>query len=96
MTQQSDAALARLQVWSKGYFQSELKTSNGLSFLVLENVKPKSTARIVVWDRPWKHGSPPTEDKRYLCIGTEDKPATLAEMIDAALSRWAELYGENP
>jgi len=26
---------------------------------------------------------------------TEDNPATLAEMVDAALARWEELYGKD-
>lgn len=93
--QSEESALARLRAWSTVYRLVSLRVSDGLPLLVLEDLKQVPTARVSVWDRPWKHGAPPADDHRYITLGTEDKPASLGEMVDAALTRWAELYGDQ-
>jgi hypothetical protein len=45
---------------------------------------------VVVWNKPIDSDKP-----NHVGIGTEDSPASLGEMVDAALARWAELYGEG-
>lgn len=94
MTDETNA-LERLRAWSTVYRLAALRVYNGLPLLTLEDMEAFPTSRVSIWDRPWKHGSPPADDRRYICLGTEDNPATFAEMVDAALKRWEELYGKD-
>lgn len=88
-------ALGRLRTWSTVYRLVSLRVGSGLPFLLLEDLEQMPAARVSVWDRPWKHGSPPADDRRYIVLGTQDNPASLAEMVTAALDRWKELHGEE-
>jgi len=80
------SATARLEAWSNkhdAYFEID-------PFWVI--LDPRCSPRMAFYRCP-------SEERMFhrgvdaIVVGTDEKPATLDEMIDAALKRWEELYG---
>lgn len=86
-----ESALARLRAWvqkREGICAAQIIAYQDCERLKLFELDP-STKSVFVYSKPVN-----LQNENTIGIGTEDKPASLAEMIDAALARWRELYGE--
>lgn len=95
--QSEESALARLRAWVQGdstyYRHADLsvegrKDDAGEPSMCLDI--SWHGGKLSVWNTPLKREMPDT-----IGIGTEDKPASFGEMVEAALARWAELYGNQ-
>lgn len=96
--QSEESALARLRAWvqQREGFRTAVVSVEGCQdaeMLELIDICHQATNKrevVVVWNKPIE------SDKSHLVgVGTEDKPASLGEMVEGALERWAELYGED-
>ena len=82
-------ALARLEAWQRGGVDRtvSLEVEDGVWRVELLDYSA-GHRRVIVY------GAPVTGGRGHVTgIGTDDKPATLAECILAALARWEQLYG---
>lgn len=83
--------LARLEAWLAVDSTRRVYNLSAPRVQLTEYVSGREPREVTVWSYP--------VSPNYACwvvgIGTPDKPATLADCIDAALALWHELYGKE-
>lgn len=95
--QSEESALARLRAWVQAdgtYYRHAEISMDGRKDDAVEPCMCLDISwhggTLTVWNTPMVRTIPNT-----IGIGTEDKPASLGEMVDAALERWERKYGEG-
>jgi hypothetical protein len=92
--QSEESALARLRAWvqQREGFRTAVVSVEGcqdaemLELIDICHPATNMRATVCVWNKPIVSDKP-----NHVGVGTEDKPASLGEMADAALERWERL-----
>lgn len=87
----ADSPEVRLEAWQRKkpgrFVYISLRTS--IAFITIGDPKLPN-GPLFCWSFPFGKGS-----EVSFAVGTEDKPGTLAEMADAILRQWEQLYGDD-